>query len=157
MTTTIRTVLFPFCCCFWLLYWYLVVFMLSDTFPAFISTRAQTTLLLVFSVLLPLSYVCLWFSFPSVPFLSLPFFLQMQSSSSPPLSIYFLDVFGMLLASKNLEVVFLPPTVPSSPQKYVPLFIKTSSSMILSVDTVTFNNIYCEFRSKKLVLLRCYS
>lgn len=42
----------------------------------------------------------------------------------------------MLLISKNRDVVFLPPALPSSPQRFFPLFINTASSLVLSVGIV---------------------
>lgn len=55
----------------------------------------------------------------------------------------------MLPVSKNLEIVFLPPAVPSSPQHSVPLSVNTGSSMVF-MKTAPSSNTCFEFGPKKL-------
>lgn len=60
--------------------------MLSDAFHAHINPCLHYTSFDILCPFLPLNYICFRFSLLSVPFLSLPFFLQVQNSSCPPLS-----------------------------------------------------------------------
>lgn len=107
-------------------------------------------------LLLPLNYLCLQFSLLSAIPVASFFPSGAKLISSIICSLFFLDVFGILLVSKNLEVVFLPPAVSSSRQNFLPI-INAASSMVLFVETVTSNNIHSEFGSKKVVHLCCCS
>ena len=140
-------ILFPSSCYFWLLYLCSFVCVLSDALHVLISTQVQITLLLLISVLSFFPSITSACGSASSLCHSCHFFpsgAKLLTAIIIWSSFYFLGTSGMLLVSKDLEVVLLPPPVPTRLQNFVPVFINTASSMILSVETVTSNNIHSE-------------
>lgn len=90
------------------------------------------------------------YSIPTTYFIFFPSKFRTPCCLHYLLFILFFDISRMLPVPKNLEIVFLPPAVHSSPQNSVPsLSVKSGSSMVF-MNTAPSSNTCFEFGSKKL-------